>query len=142
MSIDRKLFLAEILALVVLIGGLFLIITLLSPLASSPQPASLPPWLTAEGKRVLPTVTCLIIGGERESDLCSSLMERMDKKHKALAVFRVIDVKKEPDIARLYSPYTVPTVIIMDPHGKIVYQHSGYVDEEIIIDKLKRSGAK
>ncbi len=96
--------------------------------------------LGGQEKKVVPTVISLVKAGERESDLSFSLMSRLAVAYRGRAVFRSVEVEKEPDIARAYNYQILPLTVIMAPGGKVVYRHEGYVDEEVIVEKLKAAG--
>jgi thioredoxin-like negative regulator of GroEL len=67
-------------------------------------------------------------------------MRRLAEDYQGRAVFRSIEVEKEPDLARAYRYQSLPLTVIMTPSGKVVYRHEGYVDEEVLLEKLKAAG--
>jgi hypothetical protein len=138
--VNNRTLIAVALAVIALAGGLYLILRLLAPVPISVEPAPLSRLLAGQEKKVVPMVTSLVKSGERESDLSFSLMQRLAETYRGRAVFRSIDVEKEPDMARAYQYQSLPLTVIMAPSGKVVYRHEGYVDEEVILEKLKAAG--
>lgn len=135
---NKNVIITVVFALLILLGGLFSVFSLLASPQVAPSPPPLPTDLAE--KRIVPTLVNLIKEGERESSLSLALIARLEDKYKGRAVFRNIDVEDEPEMARVYNVRSLPTIIIMNPTGRIIYRHEGYVDEEIIIDKLKAAG--
>lgn len=58
------------------------------------------------------------------------------KKLKGKAEFVTIDVDESGELASAYDITSVPTVIIFDKEGKVVWRTSGYMDAEEVIEAV------
>jgi thioredoxin 1 len=52
----------------------------------------------------------------------------------------VIDVYKYQNLARDYKIQLIPTLVFFDPKGEEVFRHTGVLDKEKIVAKLKEIG--
>ena len=133
-----------LLALAVVVLGLLFIVPKLTAPPPPPPPTETTLLKATEearpAKRTLPSVINLYRRGDGESDLASYEINRLAAKLGGKAVFQNIDVDSEPEKATFYNVSSVPTVVIFSPSGRTVLRNEGYVEEDVILKKLKQAG--
>jgi hypothetical protein len=140
MKKTNYLVLLAVLVVVLIAGGLWLIV---SRNAGTGKP--LPPLPATVGSKVvraLPRVITLYQKGEGESDLAFFVSNELAVKQKGLAQFSTIDTLNEPQMTEYYGITSVPTVVFLNPEGRIFARHEGYLDQAGILRTLRSLAAK
>lgn len=102
----------------------------------SPSPIKPAGVVTAEAV-VLPKVITLYQKGEGESDLAAFVSRELAKKFKGMAVFRLINVLDDPQMAGYFGVNSHPAVIFQLPSGRVYSKYEGYLDQKKILSILQ-----
>ncbi|MNI52393.1 Thioredoxin-1 [compost metagenome] len=51
-----------------------------------------------------------------------------------------VNVYSDVTLTRKYSIRVVPTILLLDSEGKLLYRYEGITEREIIVEKLKEMG--
>lgn len=108
----------------------------LPPAAEAPRPADASPSTAAAVPRLvdLGADTCIP---------CKAMMPILDELRREYAGrLRVdfIDVNKFPDQAQPFRIYAIPTQIFIDPSGRELTRHMGFISKEDILDTWRQLG--
>ncbi|MFC1766410.1 organomercurial lyase [Planctomycetota bacterium] len=68
------------------------------------------------------------------------ILEELDKEMTGRLEVEFIDVWKNPNEAPKYKVTTIPTQIFLDPQGKELWRHVGFISREDILGKWKELG--
>lgn len=71
------------------------------------------------------------------------IFEKVKSKYESKAAFESYDIEKGkgPSFRQKYNIIAVPTVIVLDGRGQLVFQHSGVMTEEdlsAVVDKVAK----
>lgn len=90
------------------------------------------------------TVTMIDLGAKKciPCKMMAPILEKMEKKYKDKAAIIFIDVWENRDQARRFGIRAIPTQIFFDKEGKEVFRHIGFMNENAIIEQLKKMGVK
>jgi thioredoxin 1 len=70
------------------------------------------------------------------------ILQGLQEEYKGRAVIKIVDLRYEPEPARVYGIRLIPTQIFFDATGKEVYRHEGFMDKVSIQQKLQEIGVK
>lgn len=118
------------------------VIVILAGTASAELPAANPAAVNqalASGK---PT---LIDFGLRTCAVCKKMapyLESVASDYRGRANVLFIDVRTEQATAQRFRVQMLPTQIFINPQGKEVQRHTGYMDKEAIVKSLQSAGLK
>ncbi|MBW2285056.1 MAG: thioredoxin family protein [Deltaproteobacteria bacterium] len=73
---------------------------------------------------------------------CSRILKKMEARYKGKAAIVFVDVWKDKGPARRFGIRAIPTQIFFDKSGKEVYRHVGFMNEEGIVNQLKKMGVE
>jgi thioredoxin 1 len=69
------------------------------------------------------------------------ILKELQTEYKGRALVEVIDLREQPDAAKVYNLRLIPTQIFFDSDGKEVWRHEGFLPKDEIEKKLKELGA-
>ena len=72
--------------------------------------------------------------------MMAPIMDELEKKYDGKAAIVFIDVWKHPEQAKKFGIRSIPTQIFYDDQGKEVFRHTGFMDKNTIMSKLKQLG--
>lgn len=81
--------------------------------------------------------------GATECILCKRMAPILDElkiRYAGKADILFIDVRKEPEQAKIYGIEVIPTQIFFDAKGREVYRHVGFLDKKRIVDLFSTFG--
>lgn len=87
----------------------------------------------------------LIDFGLRTCKVCKKMapyLESLANDYRGRANILFIDVRSNQSTAQKFRVQMLPTQIFIDPHGKEVQRHAGFMDKEGLIKGLKSTGLK
>ena len=87
----------------------------------------------------------LIDFGLRTCPTCKKMapyLESASNDYRGKANVLFIDVRADQAVAQRFSVQMLPTQIFINPQGKEVQRHTGFMDKEEIIKGLKSAGMK
>jgi len=70
------------------------------------------------------------------------ILQQLQEEYKGRAIIKIIDIRYDPEPARVYKIRLIPTQIFFDATGKEIYRHEGFMDKISIEQKLKEIGVK
>lgn len=70
------------------------------------------------------------------------ILQDLQEEYKGRAIIKIVDIRYDPEPARVYKIRLIPTQIFFDATGKEVYRHEGFMDKESIEQKLQEIGVK
>ncbi len=70
------------------------------------------------------------------------ILQKLQEEYKGRAIIKIIDIRYDPEPARVYKIRLIPTQIFFDATGKEIYRHEGFMDKISIEQKLKEIGVK
>jgi len=70
------------------------------------------------------------------------ILQQLQEEYKGRAIIKIIDIRYDPEPARVYKIRLIPTQIFFDVQGREVYRHEGFMDKSSIKQKLQEIGAK
>lgn len=87
-------------------------------------------------------VTMIDLGAKKciPCKMMAPILKKMEKKYKDKADIIFIDVWENRDQARRFGIRAIPTQIFFDKEGKEVFRHVGFMNENAIIEQLKKMG--
>ncbi len=90
------------------------------------------------------TVTMIDLGAKNciPCKMMVPILEKMEKKYKDKADIVFIDVWDNRDQAKRFGIRAIPTQIFFDKEGREVYRHVGFMNENAIIEQLKKMGVE
>ncbi len=68
------------------------------------------------------------------------ILQKLQEEYKGRAIIKIIDIRYDPEPARVYKIRLIPTQIFFDATGKEIYRHEGFMDKISIEQKLKEIG--
>ena len=69
--------------------------------------------------------------------MMAPILEELEKEYKGKAAIIFIDVWQNEDEGKRFGVSVIPTQIFFDRSGKEVYRHSGFLEKQVIIDRLE-----
>ena len=87
----------------------------------------------------------LIDFGLRTCPVCKKMapyLESLSNEYRGRANLLFIDVRADQTTAQKFRVQMLPTQIFINPQGKEVQRHTGFMDKEDIIKGLKSAGLK
>ena len=69
--------------------------------------------------------------------MMTPILEELEQQYKGKAAIIFIDVSQNEDEAKRFAIRMIPTQIFFDRSGKEVYRHSGFLEKQVIIDRLE-----
>lgn len=94
------------------------------------------PTAQIEVKVGLPKVLTLYQPKDGESDLAVFVSNELGKEARGKAIFRLINVEAEPQLADFYGVSGTPAVVFLTPAGRLFRKHDGYLDKKEILSIL------
>lgn len=70
------------------------------------------------------------------------ILQDLQEEYKGRAIIKIVDIRYDPEPARVYNIRLIPTQIFFDAIGKEVYRHEGFMDKVSIEQKLQEIGVK
>jgi len=70
------------------------------------------------------------------------ILQELQEEYKERAIIKIIDIRYDPEPARIYKIRLIPTQIFFDASGKEIYRHEGFMDKLSIEQKLQEIGVK
>jgi len=70
------------------------------------------------------------------------ILQELQEEYKERAIIKIIDIRYDPEPARIYKIRLIPTQIFFDASGKEIYRHEGFMDKLSIEQKLREIGVK
>lgn len=88
------------------------------------------------------SVTMIDLGAKKciPCKMMAPIMEKLEKSYKGKADIVFIDVWENNEQAGRFGIRGIPTQIFFDKTGKEVYRHTGFMDEESIVQQLTKMG--
>lgn len=74
--------------------------------------------------------------------MMAPILEKLEKDYRGKAAIVFIDVWKNREPAKRFGIRAIPTQIFFDAHGREVYRHVGFMNEEAIVAQLKKMGVE
>jgi thioredoxin 1 len=90
----------------------------------------------------LPMLIDLGRGTCKACKLMLPILQDLQEEYKGRAIIKIVDIRYDPEPARVYNIRLIPTQIFFDATGKEVYRHEGFMDKISIEQKLKEIGVK
>jgi len=87
-------------------------------------------------------VTLVDLGADKciPCRMMSPILEKMEKNYRGKAAVVFIDVWKNRDQAGRFGIRAIPTQIFFNKDGEEVFRHVGFMNENAMIDQLKKMG--
>lgn len=131
---NKNIWLAVALAAVLVIAGLLYLAF---------RPAAVPAIKTAATvaspeAKALPHVVTLYQKGEGESDLAVFVSNELARELKGKALFRLVNVEDDPQMAEFFGVTAIPSVVIQTASGKLYSKHEGYMEKAAIVAAVKK----
>ena len=84
------------------------------------------------------TVTMLDLGAKSciPCKMMAPILERLGVFYEGKAAIRFIDIRENSEAATQYGVRAIPTQIFFDKQGKERERHTGFLDEDIIKEKI------
>ena len=70
------------------------------------------------------------------------ILEELKEEYKGRAIIKIIDIRYDPEPAKLYKIRLIPTQIFFDAEGREIFRHEGFMDKASIKQKLQEIGVK
>lgn len=70
------------------------------------------------------------------------ILQQLQEEYKGRAIIKIVDIRYDPEPARVYQIRLIPTQIFFDATGKELYRHEGFMDKASIEQKLQEIGVK
>jgi len=88
--------------------------------------------------------TMLDLGADKciPCKMMAPILKKMEARYKGKAAIVFVDVWKDKAPARRFGIRAIPTQIFFDKSGKEVYRHVGFMNEEGIVNQLKKMGVE
>ena len=90
----------------------------------------------------LPVLIDLGRGTCKACKMMLPILQELQEEYKGRAIIKIIDIRYDPEPARVYKIRLIPTQIFLDVQGREVYRHEGFMDKASIKQKLQEIGAK
>ncbi|MBW1788865.1 MAG: thioredoxin family protein [Deltaproteobacteria bacterium] len=89
-------------------------------------------------------VTMVDLGADKciPCKMMAPILKKMEARYKGKAAIVFVDVWKDKGPARRFGIRAIPTQIFFDKSGKEVYRHVGFMNEEGIVNQLKKMGVE
>jgi len=87
-------------------------------------------------------VTMIDLGAKKciPCKMMAPILEKMEKNYRGKAAVVFIDVWKNRDQAGRFGIRAIPTQIFFNKDGEEVFRHVGFMNENAMIDQLKKMG--
>ena len=87
-------------------------------------------------------VTMIDLGAKQciPCKMMAPILEKLEKTYKGSAAIIFIDIRKSQEPAKRFGIRVIPTQIFFDKQGKEVYRHEGFMNEDAIVEQLKKMG--
>ena len=72
--------------------------------------------------------------------MMAPILEKLKEKYEGKAAIIFIDILKDPELAKPFEIWVMPTQIFFDKEGREVFRHEGFLSEEAIVSQLKKMG--
>jgi len=70
------------------------------------------------------------------------ILQELQEEYKGRAIIKIVDIRYDPEPARIYKIRLIPTQIFFNATGKEVYRHEGFMDKASIEHELQKIGVK
>ena len=89
-------------------------------------------------------VTMIDLGAKKciPCKMMAPILVKMEKQYEGKATIVFIDVWKHNEQARRFGIRAIPTQIFFNENGREIYRHVGFMDENAIINQLKKMGVE
>ena len=74
--------------------------------------------------------------------MMAPILVKMEKQYENKATIVFIDVWKHNEQAKRFGIRAIPTQIFFNEDGKEIYRHVGFMDENAIVNQLKKMGVE
>ncbi len=121
---------------------IFTLLLLFAGVANAELPAAT---ATAVNQALSSGKPTLIDFGLRTCPVCKKMapyLESLSTEYRGRANILFIDVRSDQATAQKFRVQMLPTQIFINPQGKEVQRHTGFMDKEGIIKGLKSAGLK
>lgn len=121
---------------------IFTMLLLFACVANAELPAAS---ATAANQALSSSKPTLIDFGLRTCNVCKKMapyLESLSNEYRGRANILFIDVRSDQATAQKFRVQMLPTQIFINPQGKEVQRHTGFMDKEGIIKGLKSAGLK
>ena len=87
-------------------------------------------------------VTMIDLGAKKciPCKMMAPILVKMEKQYESKATIVFIDVWKHNEQAKRFGIRAIPTQIFFNEDGKEIYRHVGFMDENAIVNQLKKMG--
>lgn len=96
----------------------------------APSPASLPRLVELGSDKCVP---CRMM---------APILDELRRDHAGVFAVDFIDVAKDPGAASNFGIRVIPTQVFLDPAGKELFRHEGFLPKEEILSKWRELGVK
>ena len=113
--------------------------------------AAQPPWASAAPRDELvslaksgrkPVIADFGLGFCQQCKKQSETLENIRETYGDKVIIRMVNVGKEADLTKLYQVEWIPTLVFIDPEGKVVLKKVGPLGYEEIRTQLSRMGVE
>jgi thioredoxin 1 len=122
------------------------VVSLVEAGAAEERKAAAPASPTQVAKALAPgeKVTFLELGsvGCRPCDAMRPVMDAVRQKYGKQVEVTFHDVRKNPEAARQYRVYLIPTQVFLDPAGREVFRHEGFLALAKVEEVLRQLGVR
>ena len=89
-------------------------------------------------------VTMIDLGAKKciPCKMMAPILAKMEKQYESKATIVFIDVWKHNEQAKRFGIRAIPTQIFFNEDGKEIYRHVGFMDENAIVNQLKKMGVE
>lgn len=89
-------------------------------------------------------VTMIDLGAKKciPCKMMAPILVKMEKQYESKATIVFIDVWKHNEQAKRFGIRAIPTQIFFNEDGKEIYRHVGFMDENAIVNQLKKMGVE
>ncbi len=89
-------------------------------------------------------VTMIDLGAKKciPCKMMAPILAKMEKQFEGKAAIVFIDVWEYTEQARRFGIRAIPTQIFFNEDGKEIYRHVGFMDENAIVNQLKKMGVE
>ena len=95
---------------------------------------------TAETIAPVPGMVTMVDLGAHSCIPCkmmAPILKELENEYKGKAAIIFIDVWQNEDEGKRFGVKMIPTQIFFDRNGKEVYRHTGFLEKQVIIDRLE-----
>ena len=89
-------------------------------------------------------VTMIDLGAKKciPCKMMAPILAELEKEYEGKAAIVFIDVWENPAPAKTFGIRAIPTQIFFDKEGKEVFRHTGFMDKNSIVAKLRQMGVQ